>query len=159
MAGRLIDGVSYMYLMNDNMCKKWSLADNIYFTLRDVFINADNLDDVMMANYFNDLLTNGVYFEDRSPHFNYDIQLLANIQFMKKLKKWLHTIVPHSFVFYLPDSVDDTDDDISKYMKWDDWWSQFIELRCAIDAQYEMCCMCKEEDVQRHRDRRTEDSH
>jgi hypothetical protein len=38
MAGRLIEGIRYIGLMNDNSFKSKSLEDNVYFTLRDIFL-------------------------------------------------------------------------------------------------------------------------
>ena len=45
--GRIINGIKYIYLINDNEFKKKSLYDNIYFTLRDIFANADLADTFM----------------------------------------------------------------------------------------------------------------
>jgi len=45
---------------------------------------------------------------------------------------------------------------MKEYMKWDDWWVQFIELRKLIDEQYEKCCKWEEYDVGRDMDRYTE---
>jgi hypothetical protein len=70
MAGRLIDGIRYIGLMNDNSFKRKSLEDNVYFTLRDIFWNGE-VDDLMTANHFNGILTNNICYEDRSKNFNY----------------------------------------------------------------------------------------
>ena len=50
--GRIIDGVKYIYLMNYNDFKKKSLYDNVYFTLRDIFANAESFDTMMESNSF-----------------------------------------------------------------------------------------------------------
>ena len=36
---------------------------------------------------------------------------------------------------------------MKEYMKFDDWWVQFEELRNLIDLQYEKCCRWEEEDI------------
>ena len=46
MAGKIIDGVKYILLYNENYPKNKSLEDNVYFTLRDIFCNAD-INDVL----------------------------------------------------------------------------------------------------------------
>ena len=52
------------------------------------------------------------------------------------------------------ESTKDDDEEIDKYMKLDDWWVQFEELRILIDKQ---CCRWEEEeDVQRDCDRLAE---
>ena len=49
---------------------------------------------------------------------------------------------------------------MKEYMKWDDWWVQFEELRKLIDEQYEKCLSeakrWEEEDVRHDMDRLAE---
>jgi hypothetical protein len=61
--------------MNDNQFKKKSLYDNVYFTLRDIFANADSADIIMEANGFNRRLTDGICFEVRTERFKYSNEL------------------------------------------------------------------------------------
>jgi len=70
MSGRLINGIKYMYINDDNDFKKKSLEDNIYFTLRDIFWNCDSPDTCFEANYFNGRLTNNICFEERTERFH-----------------------------------------------------------------------------------------
>jgi len=49
MAGRIINGIKYIELLNDNNLKNKSFEDCVYFTLRDIFWNVDARD-CMMAN-------------------------------------------------------------------------------------------------------------
>lgn len=151
--GRLINGVKYIHLMNDNEFKKKSLYDNVYFTLRDIFANADSADTIMEANYFNGRLTNDICFEERTERFQYSNELHQKY-YVERLQRWLKSFDIHDFEFIEPE--EDEDIDMKEYMKWDDWWVQFIELRKLIDEQYEKCCIWEEEDIGRDMDRYTE---
>ena len=148
--GRIVDGVKYISLMNDNEFKKKSLYDNVYFTLRDIFGNADSADTCIEANRFNHQLTGGVYYEERPEGFEYT-NMLHQKDYVARLKNWLKPFDIHYFEFEEPE--EDEDFDMKEYMKWDDWWVQFIELRRLIDEQYEKCCRWEEEDVGRDCDR------
>lgn len=151
--GRIINGIKYIYLMNNNDFKKKSLYDNIYFTLRDIFANAESIDTAMEANSFNGRLTNNICFEDRTERFKYSNELHQKY-FVEKLKSWLKHFDIHYFEFEEPE--EDEKIDMKEYMKWDDWWVQFEELRKLIDEQYEKCCIWEEEDVGRDCDRLAE---
>ena len=151
--GRLINGVKYIHLMNDNEFKKKSLKDNVYFTLRDIFANADSADTIMEANYFNGRLTGGICFEDRTERFQYSNELHQKY-YVERLQRWLKHFDIHYFEFEEPE--EDEEIDMKEYMKWDDWWVQFEELRKLIDEQYEKCCRWEEEDVGRDMDRLAE---
>ena len=43
---RLISGIKYLELHNSRELKKISLEDNVYFTLRDIFLNYEYIDDI-----------------------------------------------------------------------------------------------------------------
>ena len=151
--GRVINGVKYIHLMNDNEFKKKSLEDNVYFTLRDIFANADSADTCFEANYFNGRLTNNIRFEERTERFQYSNELYQKY-FVEKLKSWLKYFNISYFEFEEPE--EDEQIDMKEYMKWDDWWGQFINLRQLLDEQYEKCCIWEEDDVGRDMDRYTE---
>jgi len=148
--GRIIDGVKYICLMNCNDFKKKSLYDNVYFTLRDIFANADSADTIIEANYFNGRLTNNICFEDRTEKFRYT-NVLYEQDYVERLQRWLKYFGIYYFEF--EELEEDEEIDMNKYIKWDDWWVQFEELRDLIDLQYEKCCRWEEEDVGRDMDR------
>ena len=62
MSGIKYNGIKYLYLNHPNDWKTKSLEDNIYFTMRDIFVNIDDFQFAMEANMFNDKLTNGVVY-------------------------------------------------------------------------------------------------
>ena len=71
--------------------KTHSLEDNVYFTVRDIFMNAESPDLCIECNYFNAQLTQGISYEDRPANqtFTYtnDLQDKA---FVKELLQWLY---------------------------------------------------------------------
>ena len=143
MAGKIINGVKYICLMNENDFKKKSLEDNVYFTLRDIFSNAESIDTALEANSFNTCLTNGISFEERTNSFEYT-NMLHEMCSVSELNTWLKWFKKDGwFEFREPD--EDEDINVEAYMKFDDWWVQFEELRNLIDEQYEKCLRCARE--------------
>jgi hypothetical protein len=132
MVGILINGIKYMSLMNDNEFKKKSLYDNVYFTLRDIFANAD-FHTCMEANIFNSRLTNNIRFEDRTEIFQYT-NALDEKDFLNSLEKWLKPINIYWFDFY--ELEKDEEIDMKEYIKLDDWMVQLEELKYLIKEQY-----------------------
>ena len=102
---RSIVGVKYLKLHNPKELKKKSLEDNVYFTLRDIFLNYGYLDNVFKANDFNSKLTNKISYEDRTTKFVYT-NLLMDKNFLSSLIEWMKTI-------------DDSEFDISEQYKKD----------------------------------------
>lgn len=134
MSGLLIQGIKYIHLCNDNNFKKKSLYDNVYFTLRDIFVNADSHDTCMEANLYNIQLTGGITFEDRTEGFQYQ-NMLHQKDYVQRLQSWLEYFNIYYFEFVEP--KEDEQIDMKEYIKFDDWWVQFEELRKLIDEQYE----------------------
>jgi hypothetical protein len=170
MAGRLIHGVQYICLMNDNSFKSKSLEDNVYFTLRDIFWNGE-IDDVMSANHYNGLLTNGVSFEERDAHFEYTNVLYDyNSDYTKQLYDWLASLTGYkltskpngwkdSMISFREVEEDDSDVneiDMTRYMKYDDWWDQLQELMKKLEEQLEKHKKWESEDIERDCDRLAE---
>lgn len=141
-----------MYINDDNDFKKKSFEDNVYFTMRDIFWNCDSFDICCQVNDFNSILTGGISFEERTYSFKYT-NVLYEKDYIKRLHRWLKRFTCHCFEFEEPNKDDDKE---NKYIKFDDWWVQFEELRLLIDKQYEKCCLWEEEDVQRDCDRLAE---
>lgn len=149
---RLINGVKYLQLHNLRELKKLSLEDNVYFTLRDIFLNYGCIDDVLRANDFNSKLTNNVSYEDRTEKFEYT-NLLMNENFLSSLIRWMKTIHISEFEFetpeqYMKDYVTSSKKyldelnwyynvDMNNYIKLDDWIDQFNELIVELETQLE----------------------
>jgi hypothetical protein len=130
MSGRLINGIKYMYIKDDNDFKKKSFEDNVYFTLRDIFWNAASSDTCFQANDFNTMLTGGIYFEERTDKFKYT-NLLHEKNYVKLLQRWLKRFNHYYFEFEEPYEYEEIN--IDKFMKFDDWWVQFEEIINLID--------------------------
>lgn len=134
---RLCNGVKYIYLVNDNDFKKKSLCYNVYFTLRDIFANAESVDHLIAANYFIRILTSDIYFEERTETIQCK-NMLYQKDYVERLQIWLKSFNVYCFEFHEPE--EDEQIDMKEYMIFDDWWDQFHELRDLIDEQYEKCC-------------------
>ena len=133
---RIINGIKYLQLHNDNNFKSLSLEDNVYFTLRDIFLNISSIDYVMEANQLNSHLTGSISYEERESVFQYRDSLI-NIIFVRRLNQWLNFITPFDFDFEeLDDKADDEEKewyyDMKRLIKFDDWWNQFEELKKLI---------------------------
>lgn len=134
-----------MYINDDNDLKKKSLEDNIYFTLRDIFWNCTSADTCSEVYSFNNLLSGGVYFEIRTDKFKYTNALYEK-DYVERLQRWLKYFSNYYFHFRELEEGEEIEDEA--YMKFDDWWVQFEELRQLIDQQYEKLKKW-EEDVER----------
>jgi hypothetical protein len=146
MSGLIIDGIKYICIMENNDFKKKSLDDNVYFTLRDIFWNSLSADIIFQASKFNDKLSGDISYEYRNDKFNYT-NVLYEENYLYKLLIWLKKIGIHHFDFLEPEN--DEVIDMKKYMKFDDWWVQFINLINLIETQYEKCCKWEVEDLER----------
>ena len=166
MAGRLIDGIRYVGLMNDNSFKSKSLEDNVYFTLRDIFWNGE-VDDVFSANHYNGLLTNGITFEKRDKYFEYASVLYDyNSNYTQKLYDWLSRLTGYKLtskpngwkdsMFEFLEVDEDDEIDMAKYMKYDDWWDQLQELIKKLEKQLEKHKKWEAQDIERDCDRLAE---
>ena len=147
--GIIINGAKFIRLMDNGDLKKKSLEDNVYFTLSDVFCNTRELSTIIKVNEFNDELTGNVCFEDRTDKFEYT-NVLYQKDYVKKLQNWLNIFSENNLEF---EKVDDKEINIKEYIKLDDWWVQFEELKNLLNIQYEKCCKFEEEDNIKDMDR------
>ena len=133
---RIFNDIKYLQLANENHLKSKSLEDNVYFTLRDIFNNVSGFDNCMEANVFNDALTNGISYQERVNDFTYTNVLNDKI-YIDKLSRWLSYIHKSDFEFEEINDDADTEEnewylDTRNLFRFDDWWSQFEELKIII---------------------------
>jgi hypothetical protein len=130
--GRIIENIKYMCLHDDNKLKQLSLEDNVYFTLRDIFLNADSADDVLRANDFNHKLTGGTCYGDRDEFFTYT-NVLDDVKYLSQLVRWLSYFSIHYFEF--EEVEPDEEINMDRYIKFDDWWDEFVKLRNQLEEK------------------------
>lgn len=133
---RIIDGIKYLQLCNENNLKFISLENNIYFTLRDIFVNISGIDYCMEANAFNNKLTDNICYEDRTLNFTYT-NILDDDNYIDQLNSWLISISPYDFEYeqICNDPSDEEKEwyfNKDKLIKFNDWWLQFEELKKLI---------------------------
>ena len=139
---RIIKDIKYLQHCNYNNLKSVSLEDNVYFTLKEIFVNISVINYCMEANGFNNEITGSVYYEDRKCDFKYTDALNDKL-FVDRLNKWLINIKKSDFEF--DTEPDERADDEEKYHYYDmkilikfyDWWSQFEDLKILIKTRLE----------------------
>ena len=129
--GLTYNETKYVELCNSHNLKSLSLEDNVYFTLRDIFMNAGSADDAIECNQFNIQLTNDIGFEDRTDTFTYT-NVLQDKAFVERLVKWLNYTRPKRDFFFC-DTIDEYDDfNINCYTLTAKWYSgnkcEYFEL-------------------------------
>ena len=87
-----------MYINDDNDFKKKSLEDNVYFTLRDIFWNCNSADTCDQSNSYNNRLTGGICFEERTDKFKYT-NVLYEKDYVERLQRWLNNFNQYYFEF------------------------------------------------------------
>ena len=143
--GLTYNETKYVYLCNKEFFKTLSLEDNVYFTLRDIFMNAENCDDAIECNQFNSKLTKGIGYEERTDTFTY-ANVLQDKDFVEELIQWLNQTKPSRDLFFT-DKIDDDDDysvstrgltskwkyspsdNINEYITLDAWMESFNDLK------------------------------
>ena len=144
--GILYENIYYIELHNYNNLKNSSLEANVYFTLRDIFINAKYLEYSLEANEYNNKLTNNIRYEDRTNTFQYT-DTLKNKEYLESLILWLSQFEKISD-FNFTDEIDEACereiyllinqyDYISNYMKFDNWWDKFTDLKGLLAEELE----------------------
>ena len=106
--GLTYNGTKYVFLCNPHKFKSLSLEDNVYFTLRDIFMNAASADDAIECNQFNSQLIDDISFDDRTESFTYRT-VLHDKAFVEGLVKWLNYTRPNLDLFFT-DTIDEDDD-------------------------------------------------
>lgn len=135
--------LEFIELYNDKYLKTLSLEDETYFTMRDLFWNADGVY-VYDANVFNYSLSDNIYYEDRKINFTYT-NLLYNLNFIKNLHNYIQKITPADIRFncrYLKDIIKKGNTmndyfDKDEYMLFDEWWEDFEKFREKIADRYD----------------------
>ena len=157
MAGRLINGVKYVAVFDGNNRKKESLEDNVYFTLRDFFQNCD-INDCLVPNNFNHILTNGIKLYNRDKRFEYNYILYNyNSDFTKNLYNWLKQQTKYKdSLFDFSKEEDDGDVNLELYMKYDEWWEQLLVLVNQLEEQLKNHEIWRAEDTERDSNRQAE---
>jgi hypothetical protein len=128
--------ISSMY---DKDYKKRTLEDNVYFTLRDIYMNCDNYETCMRSESYSGQLTEGVVFEDRTDEFQYT-NVLHQAKYLNSLCKFLERLTPNYFAVKPNDEMHlGTEDQapIEFDIPFDEWWSELEQLRKVLDEHLE----------------------
>lgn len=135
--GVIIDEIKYIKLCHPNDFKKQSLYDNLYFTLKDIFLNSVTYDDCVKAALYLSEITDGVNYEKRTDDFKY-ANLLEKKNYVEKLLSFFRLLKKEdSFEFSAPEEDDEVKGkdvkNSSQFMLLDDWWIQFEHLISLLE--------------------------
>jgi hypothetical protein len=125
----LYDEIEYVGLSEEHSFKFRSLEDDVYFTLRDLFLNLLDIDDVILTIDFSKELTHGICYEERDETFQYT-DALSDKDYTKRLSEWLFSINKKCFEFKPPQKDDIID--LKEFIPFDEWWKHFEYLRSLI---------------------------
>jgi len=109
--------MKYICLQYDNILKEKSLEDNVYFTLIDIFNNASSSNIILRVYDFNRFL------KDKSGY----TRILYDKEYLSVLINMLKHVNESSFEFIVDDG---------EYIRLDDWWKQFEELKRILVERY-----------------------
>ena len=144
--GFILNGTKYVHLHNENHFKELSLEDNIYFTLRDIFLNCSG-HEMFEANHYLHQLSGGVRFEERNESFAYTDFLRRKCN-VTELYYWISTECEFEFT----DISDEFDEDgkviindpfvlihtpkvLYEYIKYEVWLKSVKNLLSMLEAR------------------------
>ena len=135
--------LEFIELYNNKYLKTLSLEDETYFIMRDLLWNTDGGYEYY-GIVFNPILSDNIYYEDRTNDFTYT-NVLYNLNFVRKLHNYIQIIIPSDVRKnnrYLRDIIKEgktMDDcfDKDEYMLFDEWWEDFEKYRKKIAARYD----------------------
>ena len=133
----LYNDMEYIGLSEEHSFKFRSLEDNVYFTLRDIFLNVIDIEYVLATQEFCIELTGGIPYHERTDTFQYT-DILSDKDFNKRLSKWFSTLDKKCFDFNPPQKDDVID--LKEFILFDEWWRHFVFIRRQI--------LCKSQEEQ-----------
>lgn len=117
MTSRIVNGVKYVALMNDNNLKLKSLNDCVYYTLRDIFWNVD-------YEYYKTIMElNSLLIDEKKAGPIEYKNVFDDLDSIKKLYGFF-TSIEESYFEFVDEPFDKEDD----YIKYDVWWEQLQQL-------------------------------
>jgi len=117
MAARLVDGVKYIALMNDNDLKFKSLNDCVYYTLRDIFWNSEEYY-YIKANDLNALL-----IKEKTDISIVYTNVLDDLNYIKQIYGFLNSLDKTSICF-----IEEPFHQEEKYIEYNIWYKQLEVL-------------------------------
>lgn len=137
MAGKSINGVNHMCLMEPNSLKFKSLEDNLYFTLRDIFWNTTD-EYALQAHHLYNLLSNNVRLEDRTIEFKYvDVLNESDGKYIEDVFCFFQDCLEGNlFVFDGDNYWSNNDHNHAEYMPFSEWRGQLSKLINLLNVKY-----------------------
>lgn len=144
MAAKIINGIRYVRLTHDNILKSLSFEDNLYHTLLDIWRNIEINDALRLSHYISQL-SGDIEFKKRTEDFKYN-DVLNDKDYVKNLYLILTNLCVYKnkldknslFDFQEIEEVEYEDINMKLYMKYDDWWEQFVDLYYKLENTYKL---------------------
>ena len=137
--GLIIDNVKYLSLAAPSLSlkglKKNSLDDNVYCTLRDIFRNLEKCYLCMHVNAFSEVLTCGHHYDKKPDNYEYS-DALYDKKYLENLIRWLDMLNESDLLFEKLEEENTANIDMSRYMKFDEWWADLEETKLLLKQQY-----------------------
>ncbi len=130
MVGVTWNNKKYLMACNGAYLKSKSIEDNLYFTIREIFLNIEQEFKMYEANEINAKLSNQTPWEVRDDKFKY-LQLFKNPDFVTYVLGWLNSIKQTEFDFEFETARIDLNSDIitNEYIEFELWWKRLVQLK------------------------------
>ncbi len=130
MVGVTWNNKKYLMASSSAYLKSQSIEDNLYFTIREIFLNIEQEFKMYEANEINAKLSNQTPWEDRDDKFKY-LQLFKNPDFVTYVLGWLNSIKQTEFDFEFETARIDLNSDIitNEYIEFELWWKRLVQLK------------------------------
>lgn len=130
MVGVTWNNKKYLMASSGAYLKSQSIEDNLYFTIREIFLNIEQEFKMYEANEINAQLSNQIPWEDRDDKFKY-LKLSENPDFVLYVINWLNSIKQTEFDFEFETARIDLNSDIitNEYVEFELWWKWLEQLK------------------------------
>ncbi len=130
MTGLIIKNQKYVMIYEDRS-KHMLLEDKVYYVLQDIFWNGDCVE-CIRAHHFSNLLTTNISSDNKYSN------ALNELEYTQQLYNWLKRLIKfkdHLFEFEI---FNDVNINMNKYMNYDEWWNEFLELISKLEGQIQL---------------------
>ncbi len=122
---------------NGAYLKSKSIEDNLYFTIREIFLNIENEFKMYEATDINGKLSNQMVWKNHGDKFSYH-KLSTDPDFVTYVFGWLNSIKPNDFDFEFETVRMDLNSDIisEDYVEFELWWKRLEQLKQDLSGLF-----------------------
>lgn len=127
MAGKIINGIKYVELLDLNNLKFQSIQHNIHYTLRDIFWNCSEESDVNKIIYLQNLIN-----KNNDNNCTINDSITNNLKNCRELYSFLNEIDENKFYFNICEDKNVISETASELMLFNVWWLQLQDLLAEL---------------------------